>query len=167
MDVTSQATFDIVPTTGQLQTKAPLDHETKGSYTVTVSVRDSLDDNGNAHEVTDDTIRVTIQVAHINEAPVFLSSETGMRTVDENTEAGMNIGAPVSADDNDGDSLTYSLRGPDAESFDIVLTTGQLQTKAALDYESGPESYTVTITATDPLSAEDTIDITVTVTNVR
>ena len=166
LDVTSQATFDIVPTTGQLQTKAPLDHETKGSYTVTVSVRDSLDDNGNAHEVTDDTIRVTIQVAHINEAPVFLSSETGMRTVDENTEAGMNIGAPVSADDNDGDSLTYSLRGPDAESFDIVLTTGQLQTKAALDYESGPESYTVTITATDPLSAEDTIDITVTVTNV-
>ena len=50
-----------------------------------MSVSDSKDDNSDADEVTDDTIRVTILVANRNEAPVFPLSETGMRSVDENT----------------------------------------------------------------------------------
>ena len=68
-----------------MQTNADLDHETKSSYTVTVSVRDSLDANGDADEVTDDTIRVTIQVADLNEAPVFTPIEPDLHDVDENT----------------------------------------------------------------------------------
>ena len=71
----------------------------------------------------------------------------------ENTEAGINIGAAVAATDPDVagtntnvnpddatvDALTYTLGGTDAASFDIVSTSGQLQTKAALDYETtGP-----------------------------
>ena len=51
----------------------------------------------------------------------------------ENTESGMPIGVG-----EDGPyrlrtkmkNLTYSLGGPDAASFDIVRTSGQLQTKA-------------------------------------
>ena len=77
LDATSAASFDIVEFSGQLRTKADLDHETKSSYTVTVSVRDSMDANGDADEMTDDTIRVTIQVANLNEAPEFPQSETG------------------------------------------------------------------------------------------
>jgi hypothetical protein len=34
-------------------------------------------------------------------------------------------------------------------SFDIDSATGQLMTEAALDYESGTTSYSVTVTATD------------------
>ena len=71
LDATGAASFDIDEFSGQLQTKADLDHEDKSSYTVTVSVRDSRDANGDADEMTDDTIRVTIQVANVNEAPVF------------------------------------------------------------------------------------------------
>ena len=98
-----------------------------------------------------------------NRAPVFPSSETGVRQVRENTVAGTNIGGRVGAVDRN--TLTYTLGGPDASSFGIIATSGQLQTKAPLDYES-KSSYTVTVTATDPSNAKDVITITITVTNV-
>ena len=138
LDATSAASFDIDEFSGQLRTKAALDFEDKSSYTVTVSVRDSMDANGDADEMTDDTIRVTIQVANVNDAPVF-PSETVMRSVDENTPAGEDIGAPVAASDDDDDPLTYSLdSSTDADSFSIDAASGQLQTKAPLDYETTP-----------------------------
>ena len=165
LDATSAASFDIISTTGQLQTKADLDYETKRSYTVTVSVSDSKDDISAADEVTDDTIRVTILVANMNEDPEFPTSETGMRSVDENTIAGEDIGAPVAATDDDDDTLTYSLDLTSRATFKIVANTGQLQTKAALDYETTP-SYTVTVAAADPSGTMDSIDVTITVNNV-
>ena len=152
LDATGAESFDIDASSGQLRTKAALDYETTPSYTVTVSVRDSKDSNSEADEVTDDTIRVTILVANMNEEPEFPSSETGMRSVDENTPAGEDIGAPFTATDDDNDTLTYSLdSSSDAESFSIDAASGQLQTKAALDYETGSASYTVTVTAAGPV----------------
>ena len=59
-----------------------------------------------------------------NERPAFPSSEDGLRTVRENTGAGMRVGAPVAAADPERDRLTYSLSGQDAASFSIVTTTG-------------------------------------------
>ena len=53
--------FRIVSTSGQLQTNAALDYETKASYTVTVSVSDG---NGGS-----DTIAVTISVTDVDETP--------------------------------------------------------------------------------------------------
>ena len=103
----------------------------------------------------------------LNEAPVFTTIETGMRTTWTRTRvAGENIGAPVAATDDDNDTLTYSLDVTSLATFDIVATTGQLQTKAALDYETGTISYTVTVTAVDPSGADDTITVTITVNNV-
>ena len=166
LDATSAASFDI-DADGQLRTKAALDYETTPSYTVTVSVRDSKDSNSEADEVTDDTIRVTILVANLNEAPEFPASETGMRSLDENPVAGEDIGAPVEATDGDNDTLTYSLDFTSRDIFDIVPTTGQLRTKAALNYEVGGASYNVTVTAADPSGEDATIDVTITVTNVE
>ena len=104
-------------------------------------------------------------------APVFSDSEgnpitEAVRSVVENTAAGENVGAPVTAMDADNDTLTYSLGGTDMASFDIDPSTGQLMTKAALDYEA-KASYEVTVTATDPDSASDMITVTITVTNVE
>ena len=168
LDATSAASFSLYypgadPDSGrQLRTEVALDHETKSSYTVTVSVSDSMDANSDADEVTDDTFTMTILVANVNEAPEFPTSETGMRGVGENTPSGLNIGRPVAATDPENDTLTYSLGGTDRATFDIVATTGQLKTKAALDFES-TNSYSVAVTAVDPSGEEDTIDVTITV----
>ena len=86
--------------------------------------------------------------------PVFVS-DTFLRSVDENTPPGVNIGDPISATDADeagenalefGNTLTYKLGGADAASFDIDASTGQLITKVPLDAEGdGPYSVTVTV----------------------
>ena len=150
--------FDIDSASGQIQTKSGVtyDHEIKSSYSVTVKADDN---NGGTA-----TIDVTITVADVDEPPEF-DSATATREVPENTEAGGNIGAPVTAADPDtGDTPAYTLGGTDATFFDIDASTGQLQTKAALDYET-KSGYTVTVTASDgTLTA--TVDVTVTITNI-
>ena len=92
-----------------------------------------------------------------------LKSVATTREVAENTAAATAIGAPVAAAGSGG-TLTYTLSGTDAASFDIVAATGQLQTKAALDYETR-SSYEVTVTATDTDGSVDTT-VTIEVTNV-
>ena len=88
--------FDIDTGSGQLKTKAPLNYEEvdppKTSYMVTVTVKDGKNADGTAApDEVDDTIRVTIMVTDVNEAPAF-ADETPTRMVDENTAAGANIG---------------------------------------------------------------------------
>ena len=166
LDAAGAESFDIDRLSGQLRTKADLDFEDKSSYTVTLSVRDSLDVDGDADNLTDNRITVTILVTDVNEVPEFPFGETGMRTIPENTALGVNIGPPVAATDDDDDTLTYSLDTDGAESFDIVSTSGQLQTKAALDFEpTSTRSYTVIVTAADPSGEDDTITVTIAVTN--
>ena len=156
---TDAASFGIVAETGQLQTKAALDHETKSSYRVTVTATDTSG--------ASDTIEVTITVTNMNEAPEFVDGPATTRIVNDDAGAGMNIGAPVAARDPDsGDTLTYTLGGTDAASFGIVAETGRLQTKATLDHET-KSSYRVTVTATDTSGVSDTIDVTITVTNMN
>ena len=106
-----------------------------------------------------------------NTDPQFDSSVTGDRAVDENTPAGMDIGEPVAATDADSDPLTYTLDDEGAEFFDVVATTGQLQTKAALDYEdldAGNTFYYVRVIATDTAGGTaETAQITINVNNVE
>ena len=155
---TDAASFDIDQATGQLKTKADLDYETKASYAVTVTATDG--------DTASDSIDVTITVTDVDEnlPPEFPSAAT-TREVAENTMAGEDIGAPVAASDADDAALTYTLSGTDAASFDIDQATGQLKTKADLDYET-KASYAVTVTATDGDTASDSIDVTITVTDV-
>ena len=58
-------------------------------------------------------------------------------SVAENTDAGTDIGDPLTASDDDDTVLTYSIvHWKDGSSFDSDSSTGQLKTKAALDYET-------------------------------
>ena len=151
------ASFDIDTTTGQLKTRSALDHETKSSYTVTVSVHDGMECCRRTDATADDTVTVTITVTDVNEPPAF-DGQTATREVAENTVAGQNIGVPVAATDQDtGDTLTYTLGGTDASAFDIDASTGQLKTKAPLDYET-TTSYTITVSVRDSKDAEGTAD---------
>ena len=92
-----------------------------------------------------------------NTAPEFADDAT-TRSVPEDSEAGDPVGAPVAATDADRDRLTYFLEGPDAADFDIDPYTGQLRTKAALDFES-KASHAVTVTANDGNGGADSIDV--------
>ena len=152
---TDATSFGIVAETGQLQTKAALDHETKSSYRVTVTATDTSG--------ASDTIEVTITVTNMNEAPEYVDGPATTRIVNDDAGAGMNIGAPVAARDPDsGDILTYTLGGTNAASFGIVAETGHLQTKATLDHQT-KSSYRVTVTATDTSGVSDAIYVTITV----
>ena len=109
----------------------------------------------------------------VNAAPNFVDqdmsasgeqSERISRRVAENTEAGRSIGPPVSAHDDDGDLLIYTLGGADAAFFGISRNSGQLVTKAPLNYEVR-RSYAVEVIATDPSGASDSILVTINLTD--
>ena len=104
-----------------------------------------------------------------NTAPTFPSS-TAARSVDENTAAGQNVGAVLTATDSDSDTLTYTLEGTDAASFDLVTTTdpaAQLRTKTGVTYNHEAKStYTVVVKADDGNGGTDTVTVTITVTDV-
>ena len=87
------------------------------------------------------------------------------RSVNENTTWFEPIGAPVTATDPNSDKLTYSLANARTSYFTIDAPSGLLQVGAPLDYET-VSSYTVTVIATDPSGAKDTITVTVSVNNV-
>ncbi len=96
-----------------------------------------------------------------NAAPHFVgSTDRTSRRVAENTEAGQDIGSPVSAHDEDGDLLIYTLGGADAASFGIARNNGQLKTNSPLDYEAR-RNYTVEVTAADPSGASESILVTI------
>ena len=122
------ASFDIESTTGQLKTKAALDHETQKTYMVTVTVSDGKDAEDNFDPAVDDTIMVTIMVTDVNEAPMF-ASDTAERMVAEDTAAGEDIGAPVVATDVDDDTLTYAIDEIHEAFFAIDSMTGQLKNR--------------------------------------
>ena len=247
--------FDIVAESGQLQTQAALDYETKSSYTVTVTASDgtltaavdvtvtvtNIDEAGTVTlstnqpparaeitaALTDPDEGVTGAVwqwerssdgntgwagigtsspsytpvdggvgyhlrarasytdghgpgktaqaastlavqAGANRPPKF-DSATATREVPENTEAGGNIGAPVTANDPDtGNTLTYTLEGADLDSFDIDSASGQIQTKPGVTYDhESKSSYSVTVKADDNNGGTATIDVTITVADVN
>ena len=149
---------------GVLAFKTPPDYENPGDaddnnvYQIIVQASD---------ETNADSVVVAIVVIDVNEPPAF-GQGPHTRNIAENTAPGQNIGSPVAATDNDnGDSLTYTLGGTDAASFAIEALTGQLKTKAALDHEAPKNTYTVTVTATDSAGVTASATVTITVTNVN
>ena len=132
------------------------------------------DGHGSGKSARADTTDAVSPEPTPNANPQFPSTESGRRTVDENTPAGTSIGSPVAATDPDGDTLTYALGGPDASSFDIVASTGQILTSAALDHEA-KDTYSVTVSVHDSKDAhgnpdstvDDTVALTVAVNDVH
>ena len=101
-----------------------------------------------------------------NRNPIFSGGSRSL-SVDENTGPNTDVGAPVAATDRDGDTLTYTLEGADADSFDILSTSdgGQIRTSAELNHEE-KSSYSVTVRVTDGRGGSDAVDLTISVTDV-
>ena len=146
--------------------------ETDATYTLTdddlgkkVKIEVSFADDFGSDEQR--TSAPTDTVTGLNSAPVF-SQTTPARSIAENTAAGQNVGAAVTATDADaGDTLGYTLGGADMASFDFVGTTGQIRTKSGVSYDfEAKSSYTVTVTATDNSNATAVATVTISVTDV-
>ena len=109
-----------------------------------------------------------------NRVPEFGEAQT-TRGVGAGTAVERSVGAPVRATDPDqGDTLTYSLSGIDADAFTIDPATGQIRTSAVLDPHV-KDTYTATVDVHDGFdsgynpddSVDNSIDVTITVTESR
>ena len=171
-----------------------IEDETSDSYTpvaddigdtlsVTATYRDDSLVSGDADITLTTAVANAVVADTDNKAPVFPDQDAEMdgrqtdqeRTVAENTASGTDIVDAVTAEtdntltssgDEVADVLTYTLGGTDAASFSIDRTDGQLSAKAALDYET-KNTYSVTVTATDPGNLSATVNVTIEVTNVN
>ena len=133
------------------------------SYDVQVRARHSLEGDWSATRVGTPAVQ--------NLGPEFAAA-TDMRTAREDLAMGGTIGAPVTASDDDGDALTYSISSGAAR-FSIDSRTGQLRLRRPLDFESAT-SHVVTIEVTDSrdsngdpdMEIDDTTTVTIMVEDV-
>ena len=148
---TDAASFELVGSTGQLRTKdgVTYDHDTRGSYTVTVTATDA-----------DGSIATTVEIAveDIDEPPVI----TGPTSV-EFAENRRGTVATYRASDPEGEAVTWQLAGPDGGAFELdesgVLTIEEppdheaqeryeLILRASADGELGVQTHTLDVTVT-------------------
>ena len=154
---------------------ADIQDATDSSYTVAdgdegkaVKVEATFtDDSGNEETLTSAaTAEVTAPpLTSQSISPSFPATETGARSVAENTAAGVDFGDAFVATDPEMGSVSYSLGGPGAALFAIDASSGQLRTAAALDHEEQP-THSLTVIARDASGLTAEIDVTITVTNV-
>ena len=149
--------FDIVSGTGQLQVGAALDHETAGSYTVTVQASD-----GKSVAFKD----VTVTVTGVDEPPA-LSGDAAPAVADD----GARFVATYTVTDPEGDAVgavTWSLAGADSSYF--TIEDGRLRFSAAPDYEDSNHSAGYAVTVQAAIAGQQggplTLAVTATVVNI-
>ena len=132
----------------------------------TIKVTVSFTDDASNAETLTSAATAAVAAAVPNNPPAF-SADTAARSVAENTAAGQNVGAALTATDADSDTLTYTLEGTDAASFDIVSGSGQIRTRTGVTYNHEAKStHTVVVKADDGNGGTDTVTVTITVTDV-
>ena len=149
--------------------------DNEGTLTATATYTDP---QGPEHTASGDSANAVAADTR-NKAPAFAADQDpdtegdqaeAKRTVAEDAAAAASVGGGVitATDPNANDLVSYTLGGPDASSFDIGLTSGQITVGAGtkLDYEK-KTSHMVTVIATDSFGATASIDVTITVTDVN
>ena len=112
------------------------------------------------HSVSED--RVPGDPINGSNSPPDFGTESIDRAVSKNAMMDSPVGAPVTASDPDNDPLTYSLEGGDTDTFRIKPDTGQIMTKG---HPLDTDGHIVTVKATDPMLAWDTVDVNIDVTD--
>ena len=104
-------------------------------------------------------------VTQANHVPMFAGG-TSTFSMSEAFALGETVGTPVSAGDQDGDALTYSLEGADASYFDIDPDSGQLLTWTGVryDFEAGAR-FEMQVKADDGYAGSATTPVVVELTD--
>ena len=144
--------FEIDQSTGQLRTKAELDHENRATHTIRVS---AIDPSG-----ADDDVDVTITVEDVDETPTVSGPARP-----EFAENGTGPVATYNATDPDDTGVDLVLAGTDSDAF--TLSSGDLTFNEVPDYEQKSQ-YRVTIEAREisPGTSVGRLSVTVQVMNV-
>ena len=116
---------------------------TAGSYTFILTVSDGKYENSTE-------IVLDILVDEANEPPVFTSSSEPISVTENTTE----VIHTAEASDPEGNTLTYSLDGSDAEAFSIDSSSGALSFADAPDFENptdanGDNTYQLSLQVSD------------------
>ena len=145
----------------------------------TVTVKPGDDDNDDnesetlAHTASGgDYVNITkdlpVSITDDGDPQVTFVPDAVTREVNENTGANQNVGSPVTAAYSGTCTLTYTLGGADADSFEIDSSTGQLKTRSGVTYDHEAKStYTVTVTASDANCGADDATVTINVNDVN
>ena len=114
---TSDASFSIDSTTGDISPAVPLDYESGPQY---YQFEVMAVDGGSP--ALSGSATVVISIIDVNEAPVFNPNEYSFR-MDETSAIGYQVGTVYVSDDDVGDSLTLQIIGGDG-TFSINPITG-------------------------------------------
>ena len=143
--------FTIDGETGVLTVAAgkTLDYETKASYELELEVIDNAAGQGQILQV--------INLNNLNDnAPVWQAGfSPATLSINENVLRDTPlVGGVYRATDADGDTITYTLSGPNGRHYRIGSADGVLKTLASLDHETNT-SDTITVTASDGLASNN------------
>ena len=128
---------------------------------------DSVDSFTSSRETL--TINLPAGTKIFENQTVTLSYDKTVAGADALEDAAGNVGAVLTATDDDNDSLAYFLVGTDSASFQVVTRSGsaRILTKAGVTYDHETKSsYAVIVKADDSNGGTDTIAVTITVTDV-
>ena len=89
---------------------------------------------------------VAITINDVNEAPEFMAGAPASLNVEENAQPGTMVGDAITATDQDGDNIAYSIQ-ESGTPFSVNAASGQISVSGALDLNDSP--YSVTLVATD------------------
>ena len=127
---------------------------------------------GSVVVTVEDNDKIIVRPPQPVNAPPEFGASSATRSMDETVGGGaagtaVNVGAPVTAVDPDGDVIEYSLLGTDRDKFDIDRNTGQLLSRAGERYDHEEKSsYEVRVSASDGEGGTDTIEVAISINNV-
>ena len=140
-----------ITSAGVLTFASAPDYETKTTYTATLTASDGV------NSATQD---ITINVTNVNDvAPVFIGGSS------YSTEENKKFITIINVYDSEGDPLSFSISGNDAENFNIDSSSGALSFKDTPDYET-KNKYILTIIANDGVNSTS-LKMTINITNVE
>ena len=147
---TDSASISINNVTGELKFKDFPDYENKNTYSAIARVYDEEYFAQKAFQIF---------ITNLNDNTPVITSSASFSAAENQTGIGT-----ITATDDDGDTLSFSLSGTDASSMSINSSSGVLVFNSAPDYET-KTSYSATVTASDGTNST-TQDITITITDI-
>jgi len=166
--------FTINESTGKISVKegATFDYETKSKvYYLKLTVRDHVDPNKDDSALEAYAL-VTINIENVPEPPKF-DPKFRDYDVDENSPKGTVVGELAAIDNDEDETLVYTLKNPDGSEskefqvfYDDDKATIKVRENANLDYETKAE-YKVIVIVTDKTNLEDTAYVTITINDVN